>query len=574
MHVLQAMCGLGRRCRAAQLPARCDCLALENERAHRIRGRADHRISRPAAGSKVHRGSWPESQTSPQLSPSWSITRSTPPRLTCSSDLCCGLVSIARILVVNDGVGMNESGAGCGDDRRGDRDYDESAIGRFGFGLKAASFSQADLLTVLTRRAPGQAAGRRWSLERAKEDFSCEIVAPEFAEGFAQRRVGIAAKLTGDHRSLGRRPRLPTSGLRCRDESVPPEERSPTSQGISASFITACSNADELRIFLDVHDVDEGPGQRIEVQPLDPFGYPRAGVPGWPKRLALETGHASSAPIDLGVPYLARPFDSRTIPVRRRRPGASGPIRLLPRAADPARRLERSRQCRQAAESCALSDRCCWRHRRVSHDQTREERHRARASIQSDHRRRKRFRRNHLPNYLEGVEKLSQGGQPEAPAANGTQTSRLRVRSEGAKDDRARDTDEGLSASLDSLGAARGRPVLPGRPGGINTLAQQALPTRSPVRTRRRAQRPARDEGAFVPVSSRASSLASTWARAIRTTSTSGRPSSCKRRHPRTPDGSFCQTPCSAFPVGSHRVRSSHGVLISGRADYGSTDRR
>jgi hypothetical protein len=56
---------------------------------------------------------------------------------------------------------------------------------------------------------------------------------------------------------------------------------------------------ERLRIYLDVHDIDDGPGQRIEVQPLDPFGYPRAGVPGWPKELILATEQASSSGSDL-----------------------------------------------------------------------------------------------------------------------------------------------------------------------------------------------------------------------------------------------------------------------------------
>lgn len=44
-----------------------------------------------------------------------------------------------------------------------DRDPDD--LGRFGLGLKTASFSQARSLTVLTRTAPGPAACRRWDLD-------------------------------------------------------------------------------------------------------------------------------------------------------------------------------------------------------------------------------------------------------------------------------------------------------------------------------------------------------------------------------------------------------------------------
>ena len=64
----------------------------------------------------------------------------------------------------------------------GKREYSSGDLGRFGLGLKAASFSQARRLTVLTRTVDGPAVGRRWTLEGDLQGFHCDKVPSEFAQ--------------------------------------------------------------------------------------------------------------------------------------------------------------------------------------------------------------------------------------------------------------------------------------------------------------------------------------------------------------------------------------------------------
>src|SRR3954471_17014519 len=80
---------------------------------------------------------------------------------------------LVELVVIDDGRGMSEAEIDIAMTVGGERSYRWGEIGRFGFGLKAASFSQADVLTVLSRREGLPAVGRRWQLQRAKEDFSC-----------------------------------------------------------------------------------------------------------------------------------------------------------------------------------------------------------------------------------------------------------------------------------------------------------------------------------------------------------------------------------------------------------------
>jgi hypothetical protein len=44
-----------------------------------------------------------------------------------------------------------------------------------------------------------------------------------------------------------------------------------------------------IHIHVDVQDPDEGLGQRIAIRSLDPFAYPRSGVPGWPRTYNVQS---------------------------------------------------------------------------------------------------------------------------------------------------------------------------------------------------------------------------------------------------------------------------------------------
>ena len=51
----------------------------------------------------------------------------------------------------------------------------EQQLGKYGIGLKSASLSQAETVTVLTRQGKS-AIGRRWTLENVRNNWSCEIL--------------------------------------------------------------------------------------------------------------------------------------------------------------------------------------------------------------------------------------------------------------------------------------------------------------------------------------------------------------------------------------------------------------
>lgn len=80
----------------------------------------------------------------------------------------------SRVTILDDGIGMNDSELeaamrlGATDPRATRKTSD---LGRFGMGLKTASFSQARRLTVASRRAGEPIACLRWDLDRLDEAF-------------------------------------------------------------------------------------------------------------------------------------------------------------------------------------------------------------------------------------------------------------------------------------------------------------------------------------------------------------------------------------------------------------------
>lgn len=86
-----------------------------------------------------------------------------------------GAKAVARVLIVDNGRGMSkpdlDEAMRLGSDNR--RDVD--SLGKYGMGLKLASLSQAQRLTVITRSQP-YCGGRRWTIEGIAQGWKCEVL--------------------------------------------------------------------------------------------------------------------------------------------------------------------------------------------------------------------------------------------------------------------------------------------------------------------------------------------------------------------------------------------------------------
>jgi hypothetical protein len=193
---------------------------------------------------------------------------------------------LLRLLVIDDGGGIEEDRIDVAMTVGGERDYDLDEIGRFGLGLKAASFSQASNVTVVSRAREGAGVGRRWEFERARRDYACAIVEPDFAEKQLERDWGF--------------PRSPSGTIvRWDDVSGFPSAEEDADRFLQSAFARIRDHiglvfhrlleADAFKAWVQIEDSGDVL-MNTEVTALNPFAYVRSGAVGWPKSLTVGEG--------------------------------------------------------------------------------------------------------------------------------------------------------------------------------------------------------------------------------------------------------------------------------------------
>lgn len=195
---------------------------------------------------------------------------------------------IRSFYVVDDGRGMSSEQIDAAMTVGGVRTYGSAELGHFGLGLKAASLSQADSLTVISVAEESAPVGRRWLTTKASNSFECDVVGETFAGRELKRDWAFVTPLTG-------------TVVRWDAIRVFPRGRD---EAAAASFVQDATirlqhhlgmvfhrflEQDAIRIGIDVEDVTAlGTGPVVTVQPLNPFAYLRPGAGGYPKNLRVK----------------------------------------------------------------------------------------------------------------------------------------------------------------------------------------------------------------------------------------------------------------------------------------------
>ncbi|GGN99226.1 ATP-binding protein [Microbispora bryophytorum] len=192
---------------------------------------------------------------------------------------------LRTLYVVDNGKGMTPETVDAAMTVGGHREYGDSDLGRFGLGLKAASFSQADDFTVLSRAAGRPAVGRRWRLRSGRSGFQCDIVSEDFATGELRRDWNVPMGDSGtvirwDHLTC-----FPATNDSERVETFVARMTTDLFNHLGLVFHRFLSDG-RIQIALDVTDVEHPlPGARFTVTPKNPFAYSRPGLSGYPKEL-------------------------------------------------------------------------------------------------------------------------------------------------------------------------------------------------------------------------------------------------------------------------------------------------
>jgi len=161
----------------------------------------------------------------------------------------------------------------------------DKQLGKYGIGLKSASLSQAETVTVLTKQNE-TTLGRRWTLENVKKNWTCEILSESdvqkvFNIQFGEFRINRSGTVIIWER-LEHLKALPNNIDRILDKTI---HGLGTEIGIRFHrFI----EKERLTISVDQQFGLEEPTEiPIYINPLNPFSYEQSGHPDYPIILEL-----------------------------------------------------------------------------------------------------------------------------------------------------------------------------------------------------------------------------------------------------------------------------------------------
>lgn len=186
--------------------------------------------------------------------------------------IICATGAINRVEIVDSGTGMSEAELHEAM-RFGSRDRaDTSSLGKYGMGLKLASLSHAQVLTVVSRRAGTDVVhGRRWTTEGIRRNWELALIRPEDAAAELPNLAGSVSTASGGTAVIW-------SGLDKLRAGKKGIEK--TATGLKNNLLRHLGlmfhrflQDPQKPVQLLVEVVVDQDRQSWPVEPLDPFGY-------------------------------------------------------------------------------------------------------------------------------------------------------------------------------------------------------------------------------------------------------------------------------------------------------------
>lgn len=186
--------------------------------------------------------------------------------------------AITKVVVVDDGNGMSETDLHHAMQYGMQVQHRQRDLGKYGIGLKTASFSQCQTLSVFSKQ-DGCVNGRRWTLASMQDNWRCIILDMKAsAELFNHQWSDLDLSEHGtivmwdDLDSLKSSTNL--------DKLIRKITRSvPLQLGLRFHKFLA---AGKVKLFVDVSTFSATEVATIAIPPLNPFAYPKTGKKGYP----------------------------------------------------------------------------------------------------------------------------------------------------------------------------------------------------------------------------------------------------------------------------------------------------
>jgi hypothetical protein len=194
-----------------------------------------------------------------------------------------------QLQVIDNGKGMNEARIDAAMKLGKPKEQGKISLGYYGMGLKSASFGQASILTVMSRRARCRAEGRRMYREKRDADFDVDVLNCEAVEKSLAALLPLAGPgKTGTVVQWDNVKDFP----RARDTSQtgPYIDKRITELNRHLGMVYhRLLEPGDVEITIDSYDIDEGVGGiPTLVDPVNPFDYHRSGDPAYPKELIAQ----------------------------------------------------------------------------------------------------------------------------------------------------------------------------------------------------------------------------------------------------------------------------------------------
>lgn len=193
---------------------------------------------------------------------------------------------VHSVIIADDGDGMN------GQELKEAMRFGSTTVksgkqlGKYGIGLKSASLSQADVVTVLSKKA-GSFSGRRWTLQNIKDGWKCEIldeggIRAQFKTSFGDFKIVRSGTIIIWER-LEHLRALPQNLDQVLENTI-----NQLSIELGIRFHRFLEKK-ILRLAIDQQFVaEEEPQVQRNVTALNPFDYPVSGRPEYPICLKLD----------------------------------------------------------------------------------------------------------------------------------------------------------------------------------------------------------------------------------------------------------------------------------------------
>ena len=187
---------------------------------------------------------------------------------------------ILAVTIADDGQGMTATQLRNGMRFAGRNDHADDDLGTFGLGLKSASFSQCEALTVISRSG-GLTSACRWNPAAMGNNWQCEVLdtvsaARSFANGYS------AFAVPSDNGTLVIWDRLNRLDVHGDLDVFLQTLRSRLEMALGLIFHRFIADG-RIAISISVREFDEQSGFPHTIRPHNPFGYTRTGRVGSPK---------------------------------------------------------------------------------------------------------------------------------------------------------------------------------------------------------------------------------------------------------------------------------------------------